>query len=181
MVWPERLLGSPPEVVVAHGYECRPYRPGDEEEWFRVMTAAFGQEWNQDRLAPWLERMLPNGWFFILHRESGALAATAMACHRPAPLHPFGGELGWVAGDATHGGKGLGRAVCAAVTARFLAAGYRRIYLKTDDDRLAAIKTYLRLGYLPFLFTGGMDERWAEVCSRLEWPFEPERWVRPAA
>ena len=60
--------------------------------------------------------------------------ATAMACHNPAPLHPFGGELGWVAGDPAHAGKGLGLAVCTAVTARFLSAGYHNVMGYFRDD-----------------------------------------------
>ena len=61
------------------------------------------------------------------------------------------------------------RAVCAAVVARFLQAGYERIYLKTDDWRLPAIKVYLQLGFVPFLFTMGMEERWKTVCAKLKW------------
>jgi len=176
MIWPERLLGSPPDVVPAAGYRVRPYEAGDEPEWFRVMELAFDEPWNEERLAPWLPRILPDGWLFVVD-DDGAVAATAMACHNPAPLHPFGGELGWVAGDPAHGGKGLGLAVCGAVVRRFLAAGYRRIYLKTDDARLPAIRTYLKLGFVPFLFADGMAERWAAVCAGARWPYDPEAWA----
>jgi mycothiol synthase len=96
-----------------------------------------------------------------------------MAGHHPAEGHPEGGELGWVAGDPEHRGRGLGLAVCAAVVARFLGAGYRRIYLRTDDFRLPAIATYLKLGFEPYLFTEGMAERWQRVCDQLGRPFRP--------
>jgi RimJ/RimL family protein N-acetyltransferase len=72
-----------------------------------------------------------------------------------------------------HAGKKLGRVVCAAATARFLRAGYRRIYLKTDDWRLPAIVTYLRLGYVPLLYAPDMAERWQAVHARLNWPYAP--------
>jgi len=65
-------------------------------------------------------------------------------------------------------------AVCAAVVRCFADAGCRRIYLKTDDWRLAAIKVYLKLGFEPFLFLPDMRERWEAVCERLEWPFGRE-------
>ena len=68
----------------------------------------------------------------------------------------------------------MGLATCAAVTARFLSAGYRNIYLKTDDFRLPAIKIYLKLGYAPFLFTPEMKARWEAVCRKLDWPFTPQ-------
>jgi mycothiol synthase len=176
MVWPERLLARPPAVVLAPGYRLRAYEPGDDEGWFRLMRLAFGEEWDGERLAPWLARILPDGWLFVVDGD-GEPAVTAMACHNPAPLHPFGGELGWVAGDPAHAGRGLGLAVCAAVTARFLSASYRRIYLKTDDARLPAIRTYLKLGFVPFLFAEGMEDRWAAVCAGARWPYEPEAWA----
>ena len=48
------------------------------------------------------------------------LVATTMAVHNPTELHPFGGEMGWVAADPAHAGGAAGLAVCAAVTARLV-------------------------------------------------------------
>ena len=59
---------------------------------------------------------------------------------------------------------------------RFASAGYTRIYLKTDDWRLPAIKTYLKLGFIPFLFLPDMEGRWRDVCEKFSWPFTPEQW-----
>jgi mycothiol synthase len=70
----------------------------------------------------------------------------------------------------------LGTAVCAAATARLLSAGYGRIYLQTDDWRLPALLTYLRLGYVPFLYAADMPSRWQSVCEALGWPYTPEAW-----
>ena len=112
----------------------------------------------------------------VVHEESNEIAATAMALHDHTWLHPFCGELGWVAGDPAHAGRGLGLAVCAAVTARFIAVGYRQIHLYTEDFRLPALKTYLKLGYIPFLSTPEMPERWRAVCAQLRWPFTLEVW-----
>ena len=63
-------------------------------------------------------------------------------------LHPFQGNLGWLAGDPAHAGRGLGAAVSAAATTRLIAAGHRDIRLGTEDFRLAAIRIYLKLGYV---------------------------------
>jgi mycothiol synthase len=93
-----------------------------------------------------------------------------MACHSAIEHHPYGGELGWVGADPEHKGKGLGRVVCAAVTTRFLRAGYKDIFLRTDDFRLPALKIYLSLGYEPFLFCNGMRQRWQDICTKLNWP-----------
>jgi len=169
MVWPPARLQSPPPVTVHPDYELRTYRPGGEDEasWYRLMELAGFGLWDAERLAPLLARILPNGWFFAVHRATGTLVASAMACHEPRPLHPFGGALNWVCGDPAHTGKGLGMSVCAAVTARLLAAGYQDVYLLTDDGRLPAISIYLRLGYQPLLFAPGMAERWRVVYGAL--------------
>ena len=67
----------------------------------------------------------------------------------------------------TRGGKRLGLAVCAAATARLIRGEYTNIYLRTDDPRLPAIQTYLRLGYEPFLYAEDMAERWQRVYGQL--------------
>jgi mycothiol synthase len=179
MLWPERLLASPPQVEVPRGYVLRTFRGDDAPGYLRLMAAAGFTGWDETMLGRWLLKVIPRGFFVAFDRASGEIVATAMAAHNPSRLHLRGGELGWVAGDPRHAGKGLGTAVCAAAIACFIEAGYRRIYLRTDDHRLAALKTYLKLGYVPFLFAPGMRERWQAVCAKLAWPFEPDTWPTP--
>lgn len=178
MVWPAHLRDSPPVVRVPSGYTLRTYQPGDEAGFYKVMHLAGFKDWDDETLHPWLLKILPDGWFFIVHQASGEIVATAMANHNPRELHPFGGELGWVAGHPEHAGRGLGMAVCGAVVGRLLQVGYRNIYLNTDDWRLPAITVYLRLGWLPFLYAADMEERWQAVCEQLNWPFTPQDWPR---
>lgn len=174
MLWPASRLAAAPEVLLPAGYRLRVLGPADAAAHAGLMRQAGFADWTVEKFKQVLRSILPDGLFGIEHLATGALVATAMATHNPSELHPFGGELGWVAGDAAHGGKGLGRAVCAAVVGRYLSAGYRRIYLKTDDWRLAAIKVYLGLGFAPLLFAPDMPGRWREVCAKLGWPFAPE-------
>ncbi len=176
MVWPKHRLGDPPPMKIAQGYLLRTYQPGDESGFYRIMGLSGVEGWGDEMLESNIRKVLPNGWFLALHESSGEVVATTMATHNPSDLHPFGGELGWVAGDPAHKGKGLGQSVCAAVTRRFIEAGYQNIYLKTDDWRLPAIKTYLKLGWVPFLFSEDMEGRWRAVCGKLSWPTESEKW-----
>lgn len=170
MVWPEPLLASPPNVSVCPGYELRPYRPGDEPGFYKVMALAGWLGWNNESIRPWVAWIVPQCWYMAVHKESGEIAATAMGLHDHSDAHPFGGELGWVAGHPAHAGHGLGTAVSAAVTARLIGAGYRNIHLYTEDQRLAALKVYLRLGYVPFLASPDTQERWQAIYSKLNWP-----------
>ncbi len=169
MIWPERLLDSPPVPQLPERYLLRCYTDADEAGYLELMAKAGLHGWDYQRLAQVLPTILPDGLFVVVYRPTGKLVATAMAQHTPTELHPHGGQLGWVAGDPEHSGQGLGMAVCAAVVARLIRAGYRRIYLCTDDFRLPALKTYLKLGFEPFLFTEGMAQRWDQVYEKLGW------------
>ncbi len=169
MVIPEDQLDSPPEVTVPEGYRLRIYEPGDIDEHRRVMHLAGFEGWNDEQMEATLKTVLPDGLFVVEHEASAKLVATAMAQHVPTDLHPFGGMLGWVAGDPEHKGKGLGMTVCAAATRRLIEGKYRRIYLCTDDWRHPALVTYLRLGYQPLLFLSDMEERWRAVYEELGW------------
>ena len=175
MVWPEHRLNAPPVVRLAPGYSLRTFRPGDEPRFFKLMELAGWPGWDNERLKPSLSRILPDGWFMAVHEASGEIVATAMALHNYSGLHPFRGDIGWLAGDPAHAGHGLGSAVSAAATARLIAAGYRDVRLGTEDFRLAAIKVYLKLGYMPVLCPAEMTERWKAICAALGWPFAPGR------
>jgi len=176
MVWPRELAGKPPTWSLPDGYVMRQFRDSDAAAYIELMAKAGFEGWSEKMIRDWLQRVLPEGFFVVEHEPSGRLVATTMATHNPIPgVHPYGGELGWVAGDPAHAGKGLGYATCAAVTARYLRGGYQRVYLRTDDWRLPAIKTYLKLGYRPLLHTPDMEERWRAVCQKLGMPFQPVR------
>ena len=84
------------------------------------------------------------------------------------------GEVGWVAGESAHCGKGIGMAVCSAVVNHLFERGYDEIYLLTDHWRYPALKTYLKLGFEPRL--DGADDRylWKKICDQLGWAFPEE-------
>lgn len=178
MLWPDHLKDVPPDVKVPSGYTLRTYQSGDEAGFYKVMSLAGFEGWNDETLKPWLLRILPDGWFLAVDQTNQEVVATAMANHHPAKIHPFAGELSWVAAHPDHAHKGLGLAVCGAVVRRLLQAGYHHIYLNTDDWRLPAIVVYLRLGWVPFLYAEGMIDRWQVVYQQLNWPFTPDEWPR---
>ena len=174
MAWPEYLLHAPPAVCLTPGYLMRTYHSGDEDHFFKLMKLAGWSDWDEQRLEPWFRRLLPEGWIMVIHQVSGQMVASCMALRSEA--YSSGGELGWLAGDPSHSGKELGLAVSAAVTARFIEEGYRIIHLYSEDYRLAALKIYLRLGYVPFLYMKETTDRWSVICDRLRWPFTPDKW-----
>jgi mycothiol synthase len=173
MIFPPRLLPGVPVPKLPRGYLLRQYSPEDEKDYLDLMAKAGFKNWTGETMKPWLDRVIPEGFFVIEHKPTKKLVATAMATHHPKPEMPSGGGLGWVAGDPEHSGHGLGQAICSAAVKRFAKAGYRNVYLLTDDFRLPAIKVYLKLGFKPYIYSPDMEARWQKVCSELKWPYEP--------
>lgn len=171
MVWPKDKLNSDVSWSLPEGYFLRNYREGDKEPYIELMRLAGFTNWGEEHFRAVLNQALPRGIFFVIHEQSGEIVVTAFAAHNPLPGHPFGGELGWVGGDPAHKGRGLGYIVCAAVTKRLLEVGYDNIFIRTDDERLPALKTYLKLGWVPYLFAEDMEARWRKVCEKLEIDF----------
>lgn len=167
MKWPEKAIVLPVPDLPA-GYRLRLFRDGDESSYLDLMKAVELGSWSHEELGKWrFMTALPDGIFVVEHESTGVIAATAMACHRPTPACPNGGELGWVAARPGHTGMGLGKVVSLAVLHRLLSAGYRNIYLLTDDFRIPAIRTYLVMGFVPVI-SGREDElRWAKVHEEI--------------
>jgi len=168
MAWPEKRRNNPPDVNVPAGYRLRQYRPADREAHSALAVLCGFDIWQSpEAVEAMVAGVVPGGFFIIEHESSGDLAAAAVGNHNPSPQVPVLAELGWVVTHPDHRGKGLGRAVSAAVTCRLLDIGYDSIYLRTDDHRLAALKIYLLMGYEPSCYADGMAERWAGVRSAL--------------
>lgn len=176
MIWPRHLLDVPPRAAPPVDYTLRSSQPSDESHFFQLMARAGWPDWDEARLQRWLPRIVPQGWFVVAHAATQAIVASAMALRDEQEFGCQGGELGWVACDPAHQKKGLGAAVSAAATTRLIKEGYRYIHLYTEDRRLAALKMYLRLGYVPLLYAPDMLERWRSVCTAVGWPFTPEVW-----
>jgi mycothiol synthase len=185
LLWPRSRLATPPGIRLPEGYELRTYQGGDEAAWLTIQNLAdpviphgdFGEF-----LRRYLSALLPNGLFFAIDRACGEAVATAGALHNTRDgMFPFGGELGWVATIPAHQSRGLGRAVSAAATRRLIGAGYESIRVGTQDHRLPAIKLYLSMGYVPYLYAVGMAERWERICTKVGWPFTPEEWAVPTS
>lgn len=80
---------------------------------------------------------------------------------------PDSGYVHWVAADPAHQGHRLGYIVTLATLYEFARMGCKDAVLETDDDRLAAIKTYQNLGFKPEHRNALHIERWAKVAADL--------------
>ena len=88
----------------------------------------------------------PDRVFFVREKSSGEICATAAAVRGGGAEH---GYLHFVGVRPRWAGHKLGYCVSCAATESFKADGCTDAALNTDAHRLAALKTYLRLGYRP--------------------------------
>jgi mycothiol synthase len=168
MLWPTGRRPEPDALRLAPGYLLRPGTGEDVAPFRELMARVELGSWSDEELARVHATVLPDGWLVIVHQPTGRLVATGMAQHNPVPdLYPDGYEVGWIAAEPDHAGRGLGRSVTAAVTTRLVDAAATSIFLRTDDFRLPALAIYLRLGFTPHLYAPDMQDRWAAVYQRL--------------
>lgn len=180
LLWPGCLLSEPPRADIPEGYISRSYVDGDDVALHRLLES---EGWNltEKEWQDYKDRILPNGLFLIFHTDTNGLVATAGAVHNPNPgryYFPFGGELGYLLVHPEHRRKRLGSTVSARVVQRFISAGYENIRVCVQGFRLAASKTYLRLGFVPLLDAEDRYLRWQKICEQLDWPFEPDKWPK---
>ncbi|MDH7570961.1 MAG: GNAT family N-acetyltransferase, partial [Armatimonadota bacterium] len=155
-----------PEVTPPEGYEIRRYLPGDEAAWAAVLNACGSLgKWDVQRVIRLLNgerHAVPEGTFFATWK--GLPVATTCSVVGP------GGdqwEIGWVAVHPDHQGHRLSYWTCVACLRYMRSQGATEAYLLTDDFRLPAIKTYLRLGFEPQITDESHLERWQRILSQL--------------
>jgi len=69
-------------------------------------------------------------------------------------------------------GRRLGEVVTRRVLVHFADSGLDQAVLETDDFRLPAVRTYLRLGFVPEPRVAGDPIRWSKVLRKLTRPRE---------
>lgn len=166
------------DFSVPENYYLRICNNDDNDELIKLMHLAGFTDWDADKLQHALHLTVPDGYFGLFAKTSNKCVATMMARHLSDERHPYGGRIDWLAAAPEHQGRGLGFIVAAAATNRLLEIDYRNIYVTTDDQRLPAIKTFIKLGFIPDLYRQDMYARWQNVCRLLSIPFLPERWVK---
>jgi len=152
--------------VLPEGYELMRADEKDGGAIAELMTTAFeDQVWTAERA---LNELICNPsckpTFMIKHE--GKAVATATLLFEPEN-HPGAGTLHWVASDPNHRGKQLGLIVCLAVLYAAKEAGCQYSLLLTDDPRIPAIKTYLKLGYVPDCWHESHEARWRVIFEKI--------------
>ncbi len=155
-----------PQAQMPEGYAVLPFRVGDEHEWFAIVRhVLFPEDTTLKSAIEDLER------FPCLKRErdiffavkNGKRLATATGMIR----EDGSGYLHYICARPEARGTGVASALIAHAAEDLYQRGASYVYLTTDDFRLGAIKTYLRLGLTPVIEDAEDEERWAAVREAL--------------
>ena len=98
--------------------------------------------------------------------QDDTVIGTASA-RRGTESFPGFGYVHWVAVDPAHRGQGHARALVERVVAALDEAELWPVVLETDDERHAAISSYLNLGFIPLYVDKSHEERWSLVFERM--------------
>lgn len=109
-----------------------------QEEYVVRYGGRDGTPVTRDEFAP------PTGAFLIAVVDDAAVACGGLRRHAPDAA-----ELKRMYVRASHRGRGLGRALLAALEARAISLGYRRVVLETGMRQPEAIALYRSSGYAP--------------------------------
>lgn len=162
-------LDNLPELSVPDGFGLRPFTAADADAWAQLL-AENGElgAWTAERAGRYFaagSRMPLDGAFFVT-REGWPVATAQLHLHDDDAFAPTP-ELGWVAVHPGWRGRRLGALACLAVLRHARATEHRGIFLLTDDHRLPAIRTYLRLGFRPWLCEPSAEERWQAIVGEV--------------
>jgi GNAT superfamily N-acetyltransferase len=165
------------EEIPAHtlpaSYFLRTYRPGDEQAWVEIQTAAdryntitsdlFVREFGRDK-SVLVERQL-----YICDADDAAIG-TAAAWFSNSYRGQLFGQVHWVAIVPHKQGLGLSKPLMAAVCDRLKELGHSQAYLTTSTARIPAINLYLQFGFKPQIDNTEDAEVWRKLQSHLNAP-----------
>jgi mycothiol synthase len=159
------LSGLPAAPPLGPGYVLRKADPADHEQLAGLLSEAFADTWDAERVAE--EFSSANGVeaTYVVAAPAGVVA-TAAARLMPE-RYPDAGYVHYVGARSSERGKHLGELITRRVLTHFAADGLHQAVLETDDFRLPAIWTYLRLGFVPEPRVPGDVIRWSAVLRNL--------------
>ncbi len=101
---------------------------------------------------------------FFLVKDDVAVATITVICDHETKE----GYIHMVACDPKFRGQGLGTLLNDIAVHTLKKEGMKTAYLTTDDFRIAAIKSYLRCGFLPDLSTDDFRTRWEKIYEQIK-------------
>lgn len=161
-----RHTGPLPTVMrpVPDGFTVREATLADDQQLSVVLTAAFQEEWDIKRVRDVLLQAadVVRTWVVVRGDE-----IVGTASERADERYPDDGYVHWVGVSPTASGHRLGELITEACLVGSRERGLTTMVLQTDDFRQAAIRTYLRLGFLPEYRSDEERAGWTQAFRQL--------------
>ena len=135
-----------------------PVPPFDGDEYWRMAIDVYSD----------LDLVLEKDMFFVINDKGERVATVTTITHANNT-----GYLHRVKMLSSERGKGIGQAIANFSIEEFRRRNINEVYLTTDDFRVPAVKTYLKAGYRPIIYTdpeSNMLERWEKLYSDINYP-----------
>lgn len=154
-----------PVLSLPEGYDVCSLQAGNEHDWELIIGESFQKPYNFAESMAGDKQYLPERVWFVRHENRPVATATAWY------LDKYGEETGclhMVGALSAYAGKGLGKQVSVAALQRMQQEGRSKAILNTSVDRLPAIKTYLNIGFRPYIVDETHIERWKRAAETLK-------------
>jgi len=158
------------ELPEGYTYEFYNGDPEQIRDWLDICSnGLIGENGTPENFHGWLTNYPDcnplNDTFFVVSPEGERVATSTSIKHANGE-----GYVHMVANKECTRGLGIGHSMVYFGAKVLFDRGCTRIYLTTDDHRLAAIKTYLDGGFCPVMWhddESDMRERWDNVIKEL--------------
>lgn len=159
------LDGLPEIPPLPTGYILRTYEEGDMPALVATLADSFREYWDDARVARELTAA-PDVQTVHVVAHGDRVVGTASSRFVPA-RYPDAGYVHWVGVASDHLRRGIASALLMRVLHEFRERGYPAAVLETDDFRIPAIRSYLKLGFIPVYDIRNEDHRprWSHVMQ----------------
>lgn len=160
------LRDLPAPAPLASGVSLRQVEPEDERSLAELLERVFlqyGERWDKDRVRHVLTEASDVNAVYAIFWQ-GQPVATTSSQYLPE-YADTAGFVHWVATHPDFRGKSLASALLIRVLTDFKERGYDGAWLITQPDRIPAIRTYLKFGFVPEYKANGADHRsrWSAI------------------
>jgi mycothiol synthase len=157
-------LDELPEVPpLPGGYTLRTFADGDMPSLIATLADSFHEYWDEARVARELTAAADVQTVYVV-AHGDRVVGTASSRYVPE-RYPDAGYIHWVGVSSEHLRRGIASALLVRILHEFLERGYPSAVLETDDFRIPAIRSYMKLGFVPIYDVRGEDHRgrWSKV------------------
>ncbi len=157
-------LPTPQDLSLPTGISLVSHQTGEEKEWEALIERCFDSSISFEKEISGRAGWEPSHTLYLV--KDGKKIATATGINFEAL--PEGGWLHYVAVDPDFRGMGLAKLISLAALCNLKERGYNEVGLYTNDERIPAIKTYLRLGFRPMMTHESHKARWEKIMDNIE-------------